>query len=263
MTTDVVTILPLPAFKDNYIWCIVRDGSACVVDPGDADPVMEALATHDLTLAEVWITHLHPDHTGGVARLKKACPTLVIRGPRTAAFADIMHGEADRFQMGAPAGLPVEVWEVPGHTPDHIAFLLQGPDGGLHVFCGDTLFSAGCGRLFGGTIQQLHDSLARFSRLPDETRFYPAHEYTLSNLRFARHAEPGNTAVASAIEAIRECPERFLPSLPTTLARERTINPFLRAISGTFQTSVSMFNRRNSIESFEIFGNLRKMKDSF
>lgn len=262
MKEDVLTILPLPAFRDNYIWCIVQRGHACVVDPGDAAPVLQAMERLGAALEEVWITHLHPDHTGGLSALKKAYPDLVVRGPSHPGVT-LLQKENDQFAFAGGDQIVVRVQEIPGHTPDHLAYVLVDDTGHQHVFCGDTLFSAGCGRLFGGTIHQLHASLQRFTQLPDATLFYPAHEYTLANLRFAAHVEPSNADVISRMNAIETCPDDNLPSLPTTLAREKTINPFIRAIMGTFKTDVLIKNGERYSNTTELIGILRKMKDIF
>lgn len=262
MKENLLTIVPLPAFRDNYIWCIVQRGRACVVDPGDAAPVLQAMERMGAALVEVWITHLHPDHTGGLSSLKKAYPDLVVRGP-SHPDVTVLQKEDDVFVFAGGDRTVVRVQEIPGHTLDHLAYVLVDEEGQQHVFCGDTLFSAGCGRLFGGTVRQLHDSLQRFTQFPDATLFYPAHEYTLANLRFATHVEPSNIDVLSRMSAIETSPEDNLPSLPTTLAREKAINPFVRAITGTFKTDVLMTNGETYSNCIELIGILRKMKDAF
>ncbi len=216
----MLEILPVPAFDDNYIWLLVSNGEALCIDPGDAAPVAAVLAERGLKLSQIWITHHHNDHTGGIAGLKQAFPDCRVFGNTDIA------ARTDTVQEGAVlpfAGFSAEVWAVPGHTEHHLAYLLSDGQGRLHVFCGDTLFSAGCGRVFTGTPQALFDSLKRFDSLPPDTLFYPAHEYTAANLAFAAHIEPDNADIRAAQQAAAHT-----PTLPVTLAHERRINPFLR-----------------------------------
>jgi len=203
----MITVTAVHAFTDNYIWLLHAAGRAIAVDPGDAAPVLAALAEHGLTLQALLITHHHADHVGGVAELKRHFPGLTVYGPAgsTGVTDPVMEGsELTLF------GQPFEVLEVPGHTLDHIAYIGNG-----RLFCGDTLFGAGCGRMFEGTAPQFHHSLLKLAALPDETLVYPAHEYTLSNLRFARAVEPGNPALADrerrdqASRELAEAAERF------------------------------------------------------
>ncbi|MBV2263778.1 MAG: hydroxyacylglutathione hydrolase, partial [Thauera sp.] len=184
-------IIPIPAFRDNYIW-LVHDGRhALVVDPGDATPVEEALREHGLALAAILVTHHHPDHTGGIGALV-ASHRVPVYGPARESIAGVVHSVADGDEIHLPApAIALRVLEVPGHTAGHVAYVGMDSEPGL-VFCGDTLFSAGCGRLFEGTPVQLGHSLARLAALPPDTRVYCTHEYTLSNLAFARAAEPDN-----------------------------------------------------------------------
>lgn len=217
-----IGIIPLPAFNDNYIWLLHLGRKAVVIDPGDAQVVERALTEHDLRLETVLLTHHHADHVGGVERLRTKTGALAI-GPDDARIPrDRTVAEGDAVALFGDA-LKLDVLAVPGHTETHVAYY-----GGDMLFCGDTLFSAGCGRLLGGTASQLYRSLLRLSALPEQTRVYCTHEYTLSNLRFAQAVEPRNPerdAWASHCEALRQ---RDLPTLPSTIARERQINPFLR-----------------------------------
>lgn len=263
LLSNIPDIRPIPAFRDNYIWLITWDGRTCVVDPGDAVPVLSTLTDLDLCLDEVWITHLHPDHVGGLAALKNVFPGLLVRGP--VCSNPLISGcrESQTFGFGKDFPLQVSVWEVPGHTPEHIAFIVTDGMSTRHVFCGDTLFSAGCGRLLGGTIMQLHDSLRRFLGLPSSTLFYAAHEYTLSNLRFARAVEPTNIEVNALLHAFERDPASHIPSLPTPLEKELLINPFLRIACGSFDTSVLRSNGEMSCNSIDIMRIIRKMKDDF
>lgn len=224
-----MNLLALPAFADNYIWMVHDDARAFVVDPGDAAPVAEALARRGLQLAGILVTHHHPDHVGGVNALR---PLLAASGGRV--FGPARERIPEPFVPLAGGdtvellGLRFGVLDVPGHTAGHIAFVQQGAAGAPLLFCGDTLFSAGCGRLFEGTPAQMAASLAALAALPDDTQVCCTHEYTLSNLRFAAAVEPANDDIAAHArhcEALRAAGE---PTLPSTLALERRINPFLR-----------------------------------
>lgn len=218
-------IIPLPAFRDNYIWLLHDDRHAVVVDPGDAVPVRQYLARQGLRLAAILVTHHHPDHVGGLAELLAAA-TVPVFGPAAENIEGVSRpvAEGDTVSLDE-LGVELSVLDIPGHTSGHVAYYAAGLGA---VFCGDTLFSAGCGRLFEGTPPQLAASLAKLAALPDETRVYCTHEYTLSNLAFARVAEPDNAERdewASRCEALRAANQ---PTLPSTIGREKAINPFLR-----------------------------------
>ncbi len=218
-------IIPLPAFRDNYIWLLHEDRHAVVVDPGDAVPVRQYLAGQGLRLAAILVTHHHPDHVGGLAELLAAA-TVPVFGPAAENIEGVTRpvAEGDTVRLDE-LGVELSVLDIPGHTSGHVAYYAAGLGA---VFCGDTLFSAGCGRLFEGTPPQLAASLAKLAALPDETRVYCTHEYTLSNLAFARVAEPDNAERdewASRCEALRAANQ---PTLPSTIGREKAINPFLR-----------------------------------
>ena len=221
-------IVPVPAFSDNYLWLLHDPGSGetAVVDPGDAVPVLAEAERRGWRLSQVWNTHWHPDHTGGNLAVK-AATGATISGPEGESIPgrDIALAEGDSIRLGDHVG---RVIEVPGHTRGHIALLFE--DDGV-AFVGDTLFAMGCGRLFEGTPEQMHGSLARLAELPEETRLYPAHEYTLSNARFAAHAEPGNRDIAERLEKVAALRAKGTITLPTTVAEERRTNPFLRASS--------------------------------
>lgn len=221
-----LSILSIPAFEDNYLW-IIHDGChAVAVDPGDAAPVQAALAAHRLTLCAILLTHHHGDHTGGVAALL-AHGAVPVYGPANDGIALLtqpLHG-GQTVEIEQPA-LCLEVIDVPGHTRGHIAYF--APD--QHsLFCGDTLFGGGCGRLFEGTAAQMLASLDRLAALPDDTAVYCAHEYTLANLRFAHEVEPGNGALAERIVHAQDLRARGLPTVPSTIALEKQTNPFLRS----------------------------------
>lgn len=206
---------------------MIHDGAhALVVDPGDAAVVEQALRSLSLRLAGILVTHHHADHTAGIDALR---PLLqgVVYGPATEKIPQPCQPlqQGDAFQV---LGMPVSVLSVPGHTAGHIAYVVQAPAAAPWLFCGDTLFSAGCGRLFEGTAAQMHNSLSKLAALPDHTLVYCTHEYTLSNLRFAAAVEPGNPAIAAHTQWASRQREAALPTLPSTIATERRINPFLR-----------------------------------
>ncbi|MCP2039855.1 hydroxyacylglutathione hydrolase [Neisseria sp. HSC-16F19] len=247
-----MNIVALPAFDDNYIWLLQHGGQTVCVDPGDAAPVRAYLAQHGLQLNAVWLTHHHGDHTGGVAELKQQFPDCTVYG-HAGLDADIRVGEGSHWQW---QGAEVTVWHVPGHTARHVVYILkQGQQ--THVFCGDTLFSAGCGRVFDGTAADLYRSLMRLNTLPENTLFYPAHEYTASNLRFAQAVEPDNADVAAAVEAAAHT-----PTLPVTLAHERRINPFLRVHLPAVQAAARQQDAA-AADGAAVFAALRQWKNIF
>lgn len=255
----MLSVTPIPAFSDNYIWMLRQDtsGDVCVVDPGDADPVIEWLEREGLNLGCVLITHHHPDHTGGLPTLIQRYSPRVI-GPHNPEIPGIDErvGAGDEVRV---MGRLFEVLEVPGHTLDHIAFFTAGIPPLL--FCGDTLFSAGCGRLFEGTPEQMHASLARLQGLPEDSLVFAAHEYTLANLRFAKAADPDNPDVDAAEQECRRARELDRPTLPSTLGRERRINPFLRCDDAGVRRAASAHGDTDS--SVATFATLRAWKDSF
>lgn len=257
---SALTIYPIPAFDDNYIW-IVHDGSeAFVVDPGDAAPVMELLTRERLTLKHIFITHHHADHTGGAAKLAEATGASVLASFHSSYRGDFMPLHQGLKQVTV-AG-QIEVLEVPGHTLDHIALLFK-PDkpGPSHLFCGDTLFMGGCGRVFEGSMQQMYDSLMRLSALPGDTWVYCAHEYTLSNLRFASMVEPQNKATAARLALSERQRAQGQPTVPSRLADELATNPFLRCNEiGPIQAATE--HSGNKIPpGAEVFGILREWKN--
>jgi len=235
-------IVPVPAFSDNYIW-LVHDqpsGETAVVDPGDAQPVLAEAERRGWTITQIWNTHWHPDHTGGNVALKQATGARV-SGPASGPIParDVPLSEGSELRIGEHVG---RVIEVPGHTLDHLALIF---DDERVAFVGDTLFAMGCGRLFEGTPEQMYASLQRLADLPAETQLYCAHEYTLANARFARHAEPQNEAIAARLEQVRALRDEGKITLPTDVAIERGTNPFVRASNA------------------QEFARLRREKDSF
>ena len=228
-------IVPVPAFADNYLWLVHDEasGETAVVDPGDAAPVLAEARRRGWTIDQVWNTHWHPDHTGGNLTTKEATGAS-ISGPASENIPgrDVALEEGDEVRLGAHVA---RVIEVPGHTLGHIALIF---DEERIAFVGDTLFAMGCGRLFEGLPEQMYRSLQQLAGLPDDTRLYCAHEYTLANARFAAHAEPDNSAVAARLAHVAALREQGQITLPTTVAQERETNPFVRS------TNVEEFARR-------------------
>ena len=256
----MTSVRPLRAFSDNYIW-LMEDGTgrAIVVDPGQADPVMTALAADNLTLAGILVTHHHFDHTGGVASLASTwgCP---VYAPENPAIEAVTHRVAagDRVEV---LDCVFEVLAVPGHTLDHIAYFQSG-DRPL-VFCGDTLFAGGCGRVFEGTFPMMFESLQRLAALPDNTRVYCAHEYTLANLSFAQAVEPGNADLLARVAHARALREENSPTVPSLLSTERLTNPFLRCSQTGVVQGLADAGRSNNGSAQDRFEELRQWKDSF
>ncbi len=249
-------IEPIAAFRDNYIWLLHSGDRAAVVDPGDAAPVLRTLDARGLRLETVLLTHHHADHVGGVAALVQAHGAQVF-GPANTPYAHV-DTRLDAGDTVTVLDQSFTVLAVPGHTLDHIAYWCA-PLAAL--FCGDTLFAGGCGRIFEGTAPQMYESLARLAALPDATRVYCAHEYTLSNLRFAVGVEPGN---ADLLQRQRQCAElraRGVPTVPSTLAVERASNPFLRCAQATVREAVQRQHPGTAGDPAAIFAALRAWKD--
>jgi hydroxyacylglutathione hydrolase len=218
-------IAAISAFEDNYIWAMHNEAHAVVVDPGDAEPVLSFLASHGLELTAILCTHRHHDHIGGIAKLCSVY-NLPVYGRQHSKNPQISHDlkEGDQLKLDE-FGLVFDIMEVPGHVDDHIAYYSANP--GI-LFCGDVLFGAGCGKNFEGPVEQLHRSLQRFSRLPENTLAYCAHEYTASNLGFAKVCDPDNPGVQERIEETQALREKNLSTVPFTISRELATNPFMR-----------------------------------
>lgn len=253
-------LIPIPAFNDNYIWMLHDERRALVVDPGDAQPVLAVLARHGLTLESILVTHHHSDHTGGVDALRQGTGAQVY-GPAAERMPEPLQRLGDGDIITA-LGLRFEVLLVPGHTAGHIAYWGQPPDADPLLFCGDTLFSAGCGRLFEGTPGQMLASLTRLAALPDATRVCCAHEYTLGSLRFALAVEPDNTDLLAYQAHARTLRQQLLPTLPSTIGLEKAVNPFLRTHLPKVAHAVQQIDP-NADDPVAVFAALRTWKDKF
>lgn len=255
---DTTTIVPIRAFQDNYIWCLRRASTAVVVDPGDAAPVLHYLAREGLDLAAILTTHHHADHVGGNIRIL-AKYNVPVFGPAREHIPGRTHSLTEGDLVEVPGmHMTLRVFDVPGHTAGHIAYFGEGL-----LFCGDTLFSCGCGRLFEGTAAQMYSSLAKFAALPADTLVYCAHEYTLSNLRFARAADPGNRAIDEREAAALAALAAGQPSLPSTIRTELAANPFLRSTVPALTNAASRQAGRALQSPVEVFATLRAWKDAF
>ncbi|MGP1628612.1 MAG: hydroxyacylglutathione hydrolase [Giesbergeria sp.] len=255
-------LLAIPAFSDNYLWLLHDTRQAIVVDPGQAEPVLECLREHRLALQTILVTHHHGDHVGGVAALREATGAHVV-GPATERIPEPVNGvqQGDTVEV---LGLRFSVLDVPGHTAGHIAYYAECPGDAPLLFCGDTLFSGGCGRLFEGTPAQMLASLDALASLPGDTRVCCAHEYTLANLRFARAVEPDNAALRDYTTKCEQLRARGLPTLPSTIAVESDINPFLRSRERAVIASVAAHAPHTDIrDEAAVFAALREWKNQF
>jgi hydroxyacylglutathione hydrolase len=259
MAEPSLQVVPLRAFKDNYVWTLRNDRFAAVVDPGEARPVLDYLAAERLQLAAILATHHHQDHVGGVAELLASHPSCPVVGPRGEPIATLTRpvGGGDTVTL-AELGLEFQVLDIPGHTRAHIAYY-----GAKMLFCGDTLFACGCGRAFEGTPQQLHASLQKLVALPDETLVYCGHEYTLANIGFAKAVEPHNVSLLEREKSDAKLRERDLPTLPSTIAREKATNPFLRVREPAVIESASKYLGRRAGDPAGVFAALRQWKNQF
>lgn len=256
-------VLAIPAFENNYLW-LVHDGvNAAVVDPGAAQPILDALAEYKLTLTAILLTHHHADHIGGVPALL-AHASVPVFGPRNDGIAAVTVPLADGDRVAVPGlALSLQVLDVPGHTLGHIAYF-RDESSATWLFSGDTLFAGGCGRLSGGTAAQLHASLTRLAVLPGATQVFCAHEYTLANLAFAHAVEPGNDAIAQRITVERAKREQGLPTIPSSIALEQATNPFLRVQEPAIvRELVSQGKLAAGAAPVDAFAALRAWKNTF
>lgn len=253
-----MNIVPIPAFSDNYIWTIRDATHAVVVDPGDAQPVIDYLRREGLELAAILNTHHHADHVGGNAALLALFP-VPIYGPRDERIPEVTVAVGEGDQITLPHfDVQLGVSEIPGHTRTHIAF-----HGAGMLFCGDTLFAAGCGRLFEGTPEQMHRSLSKLAALPGDTAVYCGHEYTVSNIKFARAVEPDNAALAAWGMRAQRLRDTDRPTLPTDLALELETNPFLRCTEPGVIASASHHAGRPLQNPVDVLATIRDWKNNF
>ena len=258
----MIEIVPLPAFQDNYIWTL-RDADrknphAAVVDPGEARPVKEYLAREGLTLVAILATHHHPDHVGGISELV-ATAKVPVFGPKGEPIPELTHpvGQGDKVEIPALNAI-FSVLDIPGHTRAHVAYY------GLEsLFCGDTLFACGCGRVFEGTAAQMLDSLTKLATLPDETKVYCGHEYTLANIKFARAVDPDNRVLAAREERAQALRAAGRPTLPSTLGEERATNPFLRCTEPVVVESANKYLGSRIGDPVSVFAAIREWKNRF
>ncbi len=255
----MLAVSPIPAFDDNYIWLLRDPGSTqvTVVDPGDEWPVLTNLEAQGRELSAVLVTHHHYDHIGGVEALRAAFPKVRVLGPKDRRIRALTHVVREGDTVEIP-GLSerFQVLEIPGHTSTHIAYLGAGA-----LFCGDTLFAAGCGRVFDGTFDQLAASLERIAALPGETRCYCAHEYTLANLGFAGWVEPESTAIAQRKQTASNLRALGRPTVPSRLSEELATNPFLRTGVPTVRSAAEAASGKSLTTDAEVFTALRRWKD--
>ncbi|WP_019140597.1 hydroxyacylglutathione hydrolase [Noviherbaspirillum massiliense] len=256
----MLNVLAVPAFEDNYLWLIHDGRHAAAVDPGDADPILAALDAHKLSLTAILLTHHHADHVGGVPALLKRF-NVPVYGPRDEPIPAVTEKltEGDTLSLSEP-GLSLSVINVPGHTRGHIAYFAREQG---WLFCGDTLFAGGCGRLFEGTPEQMVGSLEKLANLPDATQVYCAHEYTLSNLRFAHEVEPGNTALSQRIETEKAKRARGEPTVPSSIGLEKMTNPFLRYREPGIMDRLTSLGKLSQREPISSFAALRQWKNSY
>lgn len=257
-------ITPIHAFTDNFIWLLQGEDPrhGVVVDPGDAAPVLAFFTVQGIQLDAILVTHKHGDHIGGIDRLLQQFPGIPVYGPAHEPIGQVTERlrEGDRVH---PPGLGIDfaVMDVPGHTEGHIAYFAENDEYPV-LFCGDTLFSVGCGRVFSGTHEQLHDALMRFSRLPDQTRVYCAHEYTLDNIGFAKWVEPDNASLLHREQQAHQLIDAGQDTVPSTLAQEKACNPFLRIHEENVIAAAEQHAGRAMLDSRDTFRTLRTWKDT-
>jgi hydroxyacylglutathione hydrolase len=252
-------IFAISAFSDNYIWCVHDSKHAIVVDPGDAEPVIRTLKEKQLILTSILITHHHHDHTGGIKKLVSAYPDVKVYGPKNPKIEgiDLRLSEGESLSLSNPQ-LDLNILETPGHTLDHIVFYNKEL-----MFCGDTLFSAGCGRMFEGTPEVFYHSLQKLARLPEQTKVYCTHEYTLANLAFAAHVDPENKVLHDYQNWANTQRESNKITLPSSIGEQKKINPFLRCANKQIKQNIQNIMNLSANSEVDVFAALRSCKDHF
>ncbi|WP_163933193.1 hydroxyacylglutathione hydrolase [Paraferrimonas sp. SM1919] len=253
----MLTPIPIRAFDDNYIWCIKDKKQALVVDPGCADSVIAYLQANDLQLAAILVTHHHQDHTGGIEALIAFYGAIPVYGPANRIDTINIKIHSEQTIKLSPFELEAKIYFCPGHTLDHIAYHIDDM-----LFCGDSLFSAGCGRLFEGDAAMAYASLQKFAQLSDKTRVFPTHEYTLANIDFALSVEPDNLDLHEHKQKCLELIARGQATLPTSIETEKKINPFLRCEQPEIINSANLATNK-AIDSVTVFSKIRSLKDHF
>ena len=254
----MINIEPIEAFSDNYIWLLTTNEGSIVIDPGESNNLLKILEKKDLDLKAIFITHHHYDHTGGIEEILSKNSVDVYGPNNNINLINVRVSNESKINL---LGIEFEVIEIPGHTLDHIAFFSEN-NGNPILFCGDTLFAGGCGRVFEGTFEQMYDSLSILKKLPLNTKVYSGHEYTESNLKFANSVEPLNQKLISRYNEVIENRKRGLPTLPTTIELELETNPFFRVDQNEIQKLISdKFNTPRNNK--DIFTAIRQWKDNF
>lgn len=252
-------IVPIRAFKDNYIWTIVdeKNNTCCVVDPGDAIPVSKFLKENNLTLSGILLTHHHADHSGGVKKLLSQFAGIPVYGSHLSKI-EAVNKHVKEGDVIDCMNMQFKVMEIPGHTLDHIAFYNDEI-----LFCGDTVFSAGCGKVFEGTTEQMYQSLQKILNLSEKIKMYCGHEYTMANLMFAQEVEPNNSEIKSKITSIQENADANVPTLPSTILAETRINPFFRCDEPDVIKAVEAHANQALKGASDVFAHLRDWKNNY